>query len=81
MASTKEKILELVDKYLKTLNAEGPVGLRKIMSPDFKIKIAPKSLGIPTPSNLQAYIEVLEQTHQASGTKNMKMFLVEGFEP
>lgn len=81
MASTKENMLELVDTYLKTLNNEGPAGLRKIMSPDFNIKIAPKTLGIPAPSNLQAYIEVLEQTHKASGTKNMKMFLVEGFEP
>lgn len=81
MASTKDKMLKLVDKYLKTLNNEGPAGLREVMSPDFKIKIAPKSLALPTPSNLQGYIEVLEQTHKAAGTKNMKMFLVEGFEP
>lgn len=74
-------MLQLVQNYLNAINNEGPDGLKSVMTPDFQIKIAPKSLGLPPPDSLDAYIALLKGTHQATGTKNLKFFLVEGFEP
>lgn len=81
MASSKANMLQLVQNYLNAINNEGPDGLKSVMTPDFKIKIAPKSLGLPPPDSLDAYVELLKGTHQATGTKNLKFSLVEGFEP
>lgn len=81
MASLKENMLQLLQEYLKVMNEQGPDGLKTVMTPDFKLKIAPKSLGLPPPASLDAYIDLLNGSQKAMGTKNSKMFLVEGFEP
>lgn len=74
-------MLELVQSYLNILNNEGPLGLPAVMTPDFTLKIGPKSLGLPPPTNLQAYIELLLQTQKATGSTNTEFVLAEGLEP
>lgn len=81
MSTPKSNMLELLRKYLNVMNNEGPDGLKAIMTSDFKLKIGPKSLGLPPPNGLNAYIELLKGTQKAMGTKNLKLFLAQGFEP
>ncbi|KAG8157968.1 hypothetical protein KVR01_012240 [Diaporthe batatas] len=81
MASVRENMLQLVHKYLSVMNEQGPDGLRTVMAPDFRLKIAPKTLGLPPPGSLDAYIDLLKGSQKAMGSKNSKMFLVDGFEP
>ena len=81
MTTPKSNMLDLLRKYLNVMNDEGPDGLKAIMTSDFKLKIAPKSLGLPPPSGLDAYIELLKGTQKAMGTTSLKLFLAQGFEP
>lgn len=74
-------MLELVHSYLNILNNEGPSGLMAVMTPDFTLKVGPKSLGLPPPTSLQAYIDLLLQAQKATGSTNTKFVLDEGFEP
>lgn len=74
-------MLQLLQKYLKAMNEQGPDGLRTVVTPDFKLKVAPKTVGLPPPPSLDAYIDILNGSQKGMGSKNSKMFLADGFEP